>query len=567
MGYLVDFNKVQRIDSPSFQKDIVQELYRATVRLNAQGVPFMLGTPYEQSGEIAAPYPLNQIPQAVSVIHKDGTIFGKDRVTRRALVSLYDRMTFEMALANKIYSNETIQNPPGTYKSNEADAQYFMLRYHQSNGIIYDANYETFPYARYSFIDLIEGKIPAGTLKDKIVLVGTFQRENPNDFTLINSMHQYNLTPKILVHANILDSVLNHQGITEFNPSLLAVFCFILSLLIIIASFKIRPSRLIQFTVYLVIGTFALSVTLFQPLPMFGNFWLPLGAPLLSLALSFYLMIPLRLYSEHRKRYELEKQNRVLIEVEEMKTNFLQLVTHDLKTPIAKIQGLTESLKRSLHDQLSIKDIELMNHIFSANEELNQFINSLLELTRLDNQGLRVNLQSKDINQLLESIVLKHRFAAQSKQIQVLTHFEPMFPIKYDTDLISKVLSNLIDNAIKYSAQNTTVTLETKEVDSFVEITIRDQGIGISADEQQNLFSRFYRVKNDTTQKVKGTGLGLYLSKYFIEAHRGEITVMSDHGLGTQFKIKLPIDLNESDTIQPGLKTQLDSKKPRSNYA
>jgi len=566
VGYLVDFNKVQLIDGKHFHEEGVQDFYRSTVRLNARGIPFMLGIPFDLNGEVSAPYPLNQIPQAVSIIHRDGTIFGKDKVTRRALVSLYDRPSFEMALANKIFPNETVHSPPGTYTSTEADARYFLLRYHQKDGLIYDANYETFPYPRYSFVDLIEGKIPDGTLKDKIVLVGTFQRENPNDFTLINSMSRYSLTPKILVHANILDSVLNHQGTTEVSPSILAIFCFILSLLLIVASFKIRPSRLILFTLFLLVGTFALSVALFQPIPLIGNLWLPLGAPLLSLALSFYLMIPLRLYSEHRKRYELEKQNRLLIEVEEMKTNFLQLVTHDLKTPIAKIQGLTESLKRSLLEKLSTKDLELMNHIFAANEELNHFINSLLELSKLDNHGIRVSLQSKDINQLLEAVILKHRFAAQAKQIQVITHFEPMFPIKFDADLISKVLSNLIDNAIKYSPERTNVTIETREAGEFVEITIQDQGIGISSDEQQNLFSRFYRVKNDTTQKVKGTGLGLYLSRYFIEAHRGEISVTSERGQGTCFHIKLPINLNESQIVQPGLKLN-SFEKTRSTYA
>ena len=556
VGYLIDFNKVQRIDPQSFQKEIVQDFYRSTVRLNAQGKPFMLGIPFDLSGqEDSAPYPLNQIPQAVAVVHKDGFTFGKDRVTRRGLVSLFDRMAFEMALANKIYANETIQNPPGTYRSSDADAQYFLLRYHQNNGTIYDPNYETFSYPRYSFIDLIEGKLPPGTLKDKIVLVGTFQRENPTDFTLISSINKVGLTPKLLVQANILDSILNHQGIKEVDPSLLAFFCFILSFLIILASFRIRPSRLILFTVYLILGTFALSFLLFQPIPIIGSYWLQLGAPLLSLTLSFYLMIPLRLYSEHRKRYELEQQNYALRSVEEMKTNFLQLVTHDLKTPIAKIQGLTESLKRSLYDKLNIKDLEIMNHIFAANEELNHFINSLLELTKLDNQGLRVHLQTKDINNLLESIVVKHRFAAQAKQIQVLTHFEPLFPIRVDTDLISKVLSNLIDNAIKYSAEGTSVTIETKEVDEFVEISIRDQGIGIPEEELQNLFSRFYRVKNDTTQKVKGTGLGLYLSKYFIEAHRGRIEVESKPGEGTCFRIRLLQNLRESDIMRPGLKT------------
>lgn len=555
VGYMIDFNRVQRIDSERFQSHLAQDFYRSTVRLNAQGIPFMLGIPYDLSGEVTAPYPLSQIPQAVGIVHRDGTIFGKDKVTRRALVSLYDRLALEMSLANRIYPNENVPNPPGTYKSNDTDAQYFFPKLHQNNGVIYDSNYETFSYPRYSFIDLIEGKLPLGTLKDKIVLVGTFQRDNPNDFTLISSLSHYGLTPKILLQANVLDSILNHQGTVEIAQPILGVFCFALSLLIIIASFKVKPSRLIYLTLTLTLSTFLFAILLFQPIPVLGNLWIPLGAPLLSLMLSFYLMIPLRLYSEHRKRYELENENKKLLEVEELKTNFLQLVTHDLKTPIAKIQGLTEQLQRSLSEKLLARDHELMNHIFSANEELNHFITSLLELTKLDNQGLRVMLQSKDINHLLETIVAKHRFVAQAKQIILKTEFEPLFPIKFDSDLISKVLSNLIDNAIKYSPEGTSVILKTAEVENCVEISILDQGIGIPESELQNLFSRFYRVKNETTLRVKGTGLGLYLARYFIEAHHGSIAVESTPGLGTLFTIRLPMDLEEKDLIQPGLRT------------
>lgn len=555
VGYYIDFNRVQRIDPTSFEKEVVQDLYRATVRLNAQGSPFMLGIPFDLNGEVTAPFPMSQVPQAIAIIHRDGTMFGKDKVTRRGLVSLYDRLGFEMALSNKIYAAESVQNPPGTYRNIDADAQYFLIRYHQNAGVIYDSNYETFSYPRYSFVDLIEGRIPDGTLRDKIVLVGTFQRENPNDFTLISSFDHYGLTPKILVHANILDSILNHQGIAQVPTPILAVFCFLLSLAIIVASFRVRPSRLILLTLYLILGTFAISFLLFQPIPKFGGFWLPLGAPLLSLALSFYLMIPLRLYSENRKRFELEKQNKMLLEVEEMKTNFLQLVTHDLKTPVARIQGLTESLKRSLNEKLGPKDHEMMNHILMANDDLNHFISALLELTKIDNQGVRVSLAAKDINQVLESMLIKLRFSAQSKGIQIITNFEPLFPIKFDANLIGKVLSNLIDNAIKYSPEQTRVTIETREIDSFVEVSIQDQGIGIPSEELPNLFSRFFRVKNDTTQKVKGTGLGLYLSKYFIEAHQGNIQVESQPGQGTKFTVRLPIDLSESNLVQIGLTT------------
>ena len=305
-----------------------------------------------------------------------------------------------------------------------------------------------------------------------------------------------------------------------------------------------------------------IALLLFQPIPLFGSLWLPLGAPFLSLTLSFYLMIPLRLYSEHRKRFALEKENQILHEVEELKTNFIQLVTHDLKTPVARIQGLTEQLRRSLGSQLRSEDRDLIEHMLNANHELNNFIGSLLELTKLDSQGLRVSLQSKDINPLLENVIQKHGFNARSKNISILTDFEPLFPIRMDSELISKVLSNLIDNAIKYSPENTEVFITTRESGNRIIITIRDEGPGIPESEIPNLFSRFYRVKNDNTYRVKGTGLGLYLSKYFIEAHQGSIELASPPGLGTTFTISLPVALEDQDVVQPGLQFQNSKTKP-----
>ena len=565
VGYAVDFNKVKRLDSTGFHSETLQDFYRSTVRLNAQGIPFMLGIPYDLTGEVTAPFPLSQIPQGVAIVHRDGTNFGKDKVTRRALVSLYDKPAFEMALTNRIFSSETILNPPGTYRTADTEAQYFLPRLHQNEGVIYDSNYESFPYPRYSFADLVEGKIPEGTLKDKIVLVGTFQRDNPADFTLISSLARFPPVPKILVQANILDSILNHQGIAEVPPPALAIICFFLSLAIIIASFKVRPSRLISLTFLLLCSLVLVSGILFQAFPVLGNTWLPLGAPFLSLTISFYLMIPLRLYSEHRKRYALEEENRALIQIEEMKTNFIQLVTHDLKTPVAKIQGLTEQLRRSLSGRLETKDLELIESLLGANQELNRFIGSLLELTKLDHQGVRVNLQSKDITQLLEQIIEKHRFAAQSKGILIHAELEPMFPIRIDIELISKVLSNLLDNAIKYSPEETAIRISCREDGETVRIEVEDQGIGIPEGEIQNLFSRFYRVKNDTTLQVKGTGLGLYLSRYFIEAHRGTIEVKSEPGKGTLFTLTLPANLTGDSLAAAGPRKDklLESRKSK----
>ncbi len=563
VGYAVDFTRVQRIDALSFETDAVKELYRSMVRMNAKGTPVVLGIPYDTTGEVLAPYPLSQLPQAMAMVHRDGTVFGKDKVTRRALLSLYQKPAFELALANLIVPEQSFQEPPGSYAAAETEARYFLLGLHQSAGRIYEPEYESFSYPRYSFVDLVEGKIPQGTLRDKIILVGVFHRDNPNDYTLVSAPGGGTAVPKILVQANILDSILNGHGIRETPHAVVALISFLLSLLVILASSRFRPSRLILLTFALIAVTFTGSLILLQPLPWIGNVWLPLGAPYLAMAISFYLMIPVRLYMENRKRFELEKQNRALLQVEEMKTNFLQLVTHDLKTPVAKIQGLTEQLKRSLSGRLESRDIETMNHLFSANEELNHFINSLLELTQIDSQGIRVNLQSRDLNQLLEQVVLKHRFGAQAKQIEVRLDFEPLFPIRVDATLISKVLSNLLDNAIKYSPEKTSVTLTTRESGDHVEITIEDQGIGIPEAEIGNLFSRFYRINNDTTRSVKGTGLGLYLSRYFIEAHHGEISVDSRPGKGTRFLIRLPMELTQAEVVRPGL--PLDGIQKRKN--
>jgi signal transduction histidine kinase len=115
----------------------------------------------------------------------------------------------------------------------------------------------------------------------------------------------------------------------------------------------------------------------------------------------------------------------------------------------------------------------------------------------------------------------------------------PLYPIKIDQVLINRVLGNLIGNAIKYSGDNTQINLKTWDDDSWVYVEIADTGKGIAADDLEYIFDKFYRVKNDDSHKIKGSGLGLYLVKYFIELHEGTISVRSEEGLGTKFLIRL----------------------------
>lgn len=220
------------------------------------------------------------------------------------------------------------------------------------------------------------------------------------------------------------------------------------------------------------------------------------------------------------------------------------MMSHDLKTPIARIQGMTEViLKDDVH--LSSTQREAVDTIKGSSDDLLKFINSILQYGRIESQGVELHKQSKDINQLLKDVIKKHEFLAKVKKIKINTELEPMFPVPVDPDLMKQVLSNLVENAIKYSLEDSTVTVKSREEGDNVLIEVIDNGMGIPAEDLPNIFMKFYRSHNVKTSTIKGTGLGLYLAQYFIQLHKGEITVKSDitpENHGSTFTITLPLN-------------------------
>jgi hypothetical protein len=160
----------------------------------------------------------------------------------------------------------------------------------------------------------------------------------------------------------------------------------------------------------------------------------------------------------------------------------------------------------------------------------------------VESQGFQLNLQSKDINNLLTEVVRKHEFLAKIKYIQIIMELEPIFPVPVDPDLIKQVFSNLVENAIKYSNDHTRILICSEEQDGRVMIQIIDQGPGIPTDELPHIFMKFFRSKNAKSSPIKGSGLGLYLAKYFTELHGGKIVVESICGNGSTFTVELPMD-------------------------
>jgi signal transduction histidine kinase len=245
---------------------------------------------------------------------------------------------------------------------------------------------------------------------------------------------------------------------------------------------------------------------------------------------------------ENRRSWEYYQKNRLLTQVEELKTNFLSMMSHDLKTPIARIQGMTDIVLKD-PQPLSNRQKEALLTLNKSSEELLEFVSSILNLGRIESKEIELHIHSRDVNSLLEEVVSKYEYMAKEKNISIITDFEPLFSVKMDVDLMRQVFSNLVENAIKYSPDGSRVMISTEEktdpAGNRVVVQVADQGGGIPDDELPNIFLKFYRSKHAKTSKIKGSGLGLYLAKYFVELHKGSISAESSPGQGSTFTVEL----------------------------
>ena len=160
-----------------------------------------------------------------------------------------------------------------------------------------------------------------------------------------------------------------------------------------------------------------------------------------------------------------------------------------------------------------------------------------MDISKIEAKKFNIQKSQKDLNKTINDVVKKLNYFANQKNAQIETDFETLFPITYDENLISRVVFNLVENAIKYGGDNNKVTITTRDTGDFISLVVSDNGPGIEPQSLQYIFDKFYRVKNNKNETIKGSGLGLYLVKYFVEAHGGS-SVTSSHE-GTNFRIKL----------------------------
>ncbi|HDR7415828.1 TPA: sensory box histidine kinase PhoR [Bacillus cereus] len=233
-----------------------------------------------------------------------------------------------------------------------------------------------------------------------------------------------------------------------------------------------------------------------------------------------------------------------LKKLEQMRKDFLANVSHELKTPITSIKGFSETLLDGAMDNKKFCE-HFLRIILKESERMQGLIEDLLDLSKIEQQGFKLNMGTVDMKGLLEDIHMVLDNKAGEKEISLQVNVLKRASVIGDPSRLKQIFINLINNAIVYTPAGGVVSVELAEDKYNAYIKVSDTGIGISKEEIPRIFERFYRVDKARSRNTGGTGLGLSIVKHLVEAHQGTITVDSEVGEGTTFTVVLPKSATE----------------------
>ena len=240
-----------------------------------------------------------------------------------------------------------------------------------------------------------------------------------------------------------------------------------------------------------------------------------------------------------RKNYQLEQQNLAIQEANRLKTEFVSMVSHELRTPLTSIQGYADLL---LEDkQIAGEERESLTIVKKNADRLLGLINDLLDLSRMEAGRLDLHRTSLDLARLIPEVAGSLRPLIEAKRQRLRLDLGEALPAVWaDADRVTQILTNLISNAHKYTLVEGSITVAARRDDGFVRVDVSDTGIGLSPEDQAQLFTKFFRAPDRSPQAGGGTGLGLVITRLLVELHGGRITVSSAPGQGSTFSFSLP---------------------------
>ena len=240
-----------------------------------------------------------------------------------------------------------------------------------------------------------------------------------------------------------------------------------------------------------------------------------------------------------RKNYELEQQNAAIEEANRMKTEFVSMVSHELRTPLTSIQGYVELLQERDAAALGAEACQSLAIVKQNAGRLLGLINDLLDLSRMEAGKIDLRCGPVDLPAVIEAVAASIRLLIESKRQRLTVAVDEALPVVCaDADRVAQILTNLLANAHKYTPVEGTIEVAARRQNGFVRVDVSDSGIGLSAEEQAQLFTRFFRAQQ---RGPLGTGLGLVITRLLVELQGGRITVSSAPGRGSTFSFSLPV--------------------------
>jgi PAS domain S-box-containing protein len=225
----------------------------------------------------------------------------------------------------------------------------------------------------------------------------------------------------------------------------------------------------------------------------------------------------------------------------QLKSEFITLVSHEFRTGLVGIQGFSEMIRDS---DLEVADIKsFAGDINKDAQRLNRMINDMLDLDRIEAGRLTLRMEAVDINVVLQEAVERARASSEHHEFEL--KLDPAHPVtQCDADRVAQIVANLLTNAVKYSPDGGEIVVSSHASEGFVEVSVRDHGVGIAPEFAKRLFSRYERYEK-TSGKIIGTGLGLAIARQIVEMHHGRIWVDTTVGSGSDFRFTLPMTLPE----------------------
>lgn len=221
------------------------------------------------------------------------------------------------------------------------------------------------------------------------------------------------------------------------------------------------------------------------------------------------------------------------------KNDFIAMVSHELKTPLTSMQGYVQLLALRAKNDEDTFSMSKLEKVHSQVKKMTTLINGFLNTSSFEAGKIYLNEQRFEINDLLNEVVEEVTLITANHNFVVMP--SPKVSVKADRDKIGQVINNFLTNAVKYSPKGKNIDISCKESNGNIQVSVKDQGIGIKPQDQEKLFDRYYRIESVQNQTISGFGLGLYLSAEIIHRHKGKVWVESEMGKGSTFYFSLPL--------------------------